>query len=180
MASENLGCNSQVYKNIVRDEKSGLIREIGGNAVWSLSSCKPGFGIDQLRDNNLEVYWQSDGTNPHLVNIFFNRKTTIKLVLLYMDFTSDESYTPSKISIRAGNHYQDLQEIELLELDRPSGWLPVYLRDNAAPVRAFHLQIAIILNHQNGRDSHLRQCKIYCPVNNYNVSAITDLSNFCR
>lgn len=31
----------------------------------------PGFGVDQLRDDNLETYWQSDGSQPHLVNIQF-------------------------------------------------------------------------------------------------------------
>ncbi|MEJ1286164.1 hypothetical protein NN561_017168 [Cricetulus griseus] len=32
---------------------------------------RPGFGVDQLRDDNLETYWQSDGSQPHLVNIQF-------------------------------------------------------------------------------------------------------------
>lgn len=32
--------------------------EIGNNAVWSLSSAKPGYGIEKLRDDNLETYWQ--------------------------------------------------------------------------------------------------------------------------
>lgn len=81
-------------------ERTGTVREIGSQAVWSLSSCKPGqlqtrctvccvhtvmrlviltlllhtcagFGVDQLRDDNLETYWQSDGSQPHLVNIQF-------------------------------------------------------------------------------------------------------------
>ncbi len=33
-------------------------QEIGSQAVWSLSSAKPGFGVEQLRDDNLETYWQ--------------------------------------------------------------------------------------------------------------------------
>ena len=32
--------------------------EIGGRAVWSLSSSKPGFGISQLRDDSTDTYWQ--------------------------------------------------------------------------------------------------------------------------
>ena len=32
--------------------------EIGSFAVWSLSSCKPGFGVAQLRDGSKETYWQ--------------------------------------------------------------------------------------------------------------------------
>lgn len=56
-----------IFKNDIKNE----VREIGDQAIWSLSSCKPGFGIDQLRDDNFDTYWQSDGPQPHLVNIQF-------------------------------------------------------------------------------------------------------------
>ncbi|CAH7297233.1 Anapc10 [Phodopus roborovskii] len=92
-------------------ERTATVREIGSQAVWSLSSCKPGFGVDQLRDDNLETYWQSDGSQPHLVNIQFRRKTTVKTLCIYADYKSDESYTPSKISVRVGNNFHNLQEI---------------------------------------------------------------------
>src|SRR5438105_559469 len=36
-------------------------------AVWSLSSAKPNFGVQQLRDSNLDTYWQSDGLHPHFI-----------------------------------------------------------------------------------------------------------------
>ena len=88
-------------------------REIGGDAVWTLSTAKPGNGVEQLRsarphlpparaalclartarpgvarppltaaptgrrarrDNNTDTYWQSDGPQPHLVNIQFHKK----------------------------------------------------------------------------------------------------------
>uniref|UniRef100_A0A8C3MC40 Anaphase-promoting complex subunit 10 n=1 Tax=Geospiza parvula TaxID=87175 RepID=A0A8C3MC40_GEOPR len=94
-------------------ERTGTVREIGSQAVWSLSSCKPGFGVDQLRDDNLETYWQSDGSQPHLVNIQFRRKTTVKTLCIYADYKSDESYTPSKISVRVGNNFHNLQEIRV-------------------------------------------------------------------
>ncbi|KAH0616014.1 hypothetical protein JD844_026759 [Phrynosoma platyrhinos] len=95
-------------------ERTGTVREIGSQAVWSLSSCKPGFGVDQLRDDNLETYWQSDGSQPHLVNIQFRRKTTVKTLCIYADYKSDESYTPSKISVRVGNNFHNLQEIRFI------------------------------------------------------------------
>jgi anaphase-promoting complex subunit 10 len=40
-----------------RDDESEK-REIGKLAVWSVSSAKPGNGVDLLRDSNLETYWQ--------------------------------------------------------------------------------------------------------------------------
>ncbi|XP_036168635.1 anaphase-promoting complex subunit 10 isoform X2 [Myotis myotis] len=177
-------------------ERTGTVREIGSQAVWSLSSCKPGFGVDQLRDDNLETYWQSDGSQPHLVNIQFRRKTTVKTLCIYADYKSDESYTPSKISVRVGNNFHNLQEIrgpifpmdlhaagviealvpakarqkrgensKQLELVEPSGWIHVPLTDNhKKPTRTFMIQIAVLANHQNGRDTHMRQIKIYTPV----------------
>ena len=30
------------------------VREVGGRATWSLSSCKPGFGVEQLRDDRCD------------------------------------------------------------------------------------------------------------------------------
>ncbi|CAH2301098.1 anaphase-promoting complex subunit 10 [Pelobates cultripes] len=146
-------------------KRTGTVREIGAQAVWSLSSCKPGFGVDQLRDDNLETYWQSDGSQPHLVNIQFRRKTTVKALCIYADYKSDESYTPSKISVRVGNNFHNLQEIRQLELVEPSGWIHVPLTDaHKKPIRTFMIQIAVLANHQNGRDTHMRQIKVFTPV----------------
>jgi hypothetical protein len=36
-------------------------------------------------------------------------QVSIKEIGIYCDFKLDESYTPSKISIRAGTHFHDLQ-----------------------------------------------------------------------
>ena len=44
-------------------------REVGDLAVWTLSSAKHGNGVDQLRDDLITTFWQSDGHQPHLVNI---------------------------------------------------------------------------------------------------------------
>lgn len=157
----------------LEEEKSGRLREVGSQAVWSLSSCKPGFGVDQLRDNCLDTYWQSDGPQPHLVNIQFRRKTTIEFVSIYADYKLDESYTPNRISVRAGNHFHDLQEVELMELSEPSGWVVIPLKDsNETPIRAFLIQIAVLSNHQNGRDTHIRQIKVHSPVQNSTVSVL--------
>ncbi|NXW49315.1 APC10 protein, partial [Nyctiprogne leucopyga] len=147
-------------------ERTGTVREIGSQAVWSLSSCKPGFGVDQLRDDNLETYWQSDGSQPHLVNIQFRRKTTVKTLCIYADYKSDESYTPSKICKLFLNVLLFLscfwQQLELVE---PSGWIHVPLTDtHKKPIRTFMIQIAVLANHQNGRDTHMRQIKVYTPV----------------
>ncbi|GFN77763.1 anaphase-promoting complex subunit 10 [Plakobranchus ocellatus] len=152
--------------DIFKDEREGRLREVGNQAVWSLSSCKPGFGVDQLTDESNDTYWQSDGPQPHTVSIQFRRKTTVKDICLYADYKADESYTPNRLSIRAGNHFNDLCDIEQVELCEPSGWVCIPLKDSHdKPIRTFMIQIAVLSNHQNGRDTHIRRIKIRSPVN---------------
>ena len=144
-------------------------REVGDQAVWSLSTAKPGNGVDQLRDDNSDTYWQSDGPQPHLVNIQFHSKMRLHEIRIYTDFKLDESYTPSKISIRAGTTFHDLQEIHVEELNEPSGWVTILPprpegEGGAENVLRTHfIQVAILANHQNGRDTHIRQIKICAP-----------------
>lgn len=114
----------------------------------------------------MDTYWQSDGQLPHLVNIQFQRKTTINQIYIYTDYKLDESYTPSRISIRSGTHFNDLQEVEIIDLSEPTGWVNIPIKDirDNNPIRTFMIQIAVISNHQNGRDTHMRQIKIHSPV----------------
>ncbi|XP_042398746.1 anaphase-promoting complex subunit 10-like isoform X2 [Zingiber officinale] len=142
------------------------LREMAKNAAWSVSSYKPGNNVLSLRDDNLDTYWQSDGAQPHLVNIQFQKKVKLQLVILYVDFKLDESYTPSKISIRAGDGFHNLKEIKTVELMKPVGWVHISLSGNDPRetfINTFMLQVAILSNHLNGRDTHIRQIKIYGP-----------------
>lgn len=153
-------------KVILKHTLKKNLREIGHQAIWSLSSCKPGFGVEQLRDGNIDSYWQSDGPQPHLVNINFRRKTLVQNVCIFVDYKTDESYTPSKISIRAGNSLDSLKQIDVIELEEPTGWLVVPVGGSSEkPLKTFMIQIAILMNHQNGRDTHLRQIKLHAPPN---------------
>mmetsp|Transcript_968 Transcript_968/g.1372 ORF Transcript_968/g.1372 Transcript_968/m.1372 type:complete len:183 (+) Transcript_968:30-578(+) len=160
-------------------------REIGNEAAWTLSSAKPGNGVDQLRDGNFETFWQSDGVQPHLINIQFYKKMRIKELKLYCDFKRDESYTPNKISIRAGTGFHDLREVQQVELDEPDGWISAELCVKASDsggtpsfLRAHVVQIAILSSHQNGRDTHVRQVKIYGPRQASTKGFGTELTNF--
>lgn len=91
-------------------------------------------------------------------------------IYIYTDYKLDESYTPSRISIRVGTHFSDLQEIEVVVLSEPSGWVHIPVKDiREKPIRMFMIQIAVTSNHQNGRDTHLRQIKIHSPTNNHSI-----------
>lgn len=130
-----------------------------------LKFSNAGFGVEQLRDNCMDTYWQSDGQLPHLVNIQFQRKTAISHIYIYTDYKLDESYTPSRISVRCGTHFNDLREIEMIDLTEPTGWVSVPVSGpQSRTLRAFMVQIAVISNHQNGRDTHMRQIKIHSPI----------------
>ncbi|EFA75026.1 anaphase promoting complex subunit 10 [Heterostelium album PN500] len=164
----NNGANQNKDQQILAKESiDSIMREfiglvdIGKNATWTLSSAKPGFGIEQLLDENLSTYWQSDAPQPHTINIQFNRRYEIESLLLYTDFKEDESYTPSKISIKIGSTFHDLEEIINTDLEEPNGWINIpLLNEKQKPLRANLLQISIIANHQNGRDTHVRQIKV--------------------
>ncbi|XP_022184239.2 anaphase-promoting complex subunit 10 [Nilaparvata lugens] len=172
----------------IKEDSEGKVREVGGQAIWSLSSCKPGFGVDQLRDDCMDTYWQSDGQLPHLVNIQFRRKTTVKEICIYTDYKLDESYTPSRISIRAGTNFSDLQEVEVTDLTEPTGWVVMPVKDiHERPIRTFMIQIAVISNHQNGRDTHMRQIKVNSPADSrampfheHGQFVTVDMQQFCH
>ncbi|KAL3797243.1 hypothetical protein HJC23_004535 [Cyclotella cryptica] len=180
-------------------------REIGPLAHWSLSTSKPGNGVDQLRDSSLETYWQSDGLQPHYINIQFPRRQTVSAIAIYMDFNLDESYTPKKFKVRVGTTFHNLEEVRVVEVREPCGWcvvplwrkwgedvldsildpdggdsdedvieedddrgrrrrkkhhVPVWKRK---PMRTHFVQIGIAAMHQNGRDTHVRQVKVFGP-----------------
>ncbi|KAF9582440.1 hypothetical protein BGW38_000212 [Lunasporangiospora selenospora] len=103
--------------------------EIGRRAIWSLSSAKFNHGIEMLRDNNLDTYWQSEGNQPHLVNMLFEKKTPVQQLSFYIDVKQDESYTPQRVSVRAGTSYNDLKELISVDIDPITGWVNINLED---------------------------------------------------
>ena len=54
-----------------------------------------------------------------------------------------------------------------MELTEPAGWIHLRLhRPGESPdegLRAYLVQLAVLSNHQNGRDTHVRQLKIFGP-----------------
>ena len=162
-------------------------RELGSDAVFTISSSKPGNGVEQIRDNNLETYWQSDGSFPHLINIQFLRKTTISKLCIYLDYNLDESYTAKKVSICSGTCMHDLVDTKTVELNEPIGWVVIPLRDpcmsseyieSGGHLRAHLIQIKILSMHQNGRDTHIRQVKILGPRESSKVMANFNYDSF--
>ena len=107
-------------------ERVNQVREMT-EAVWSLSTAKPGNGVAQIMDSSPDTYWQSDGPQPHLINIHFAKRKGICEVAFYLDYSLDESYTPQRIGIKAGVTFHDLEEIKVVEMNEPVGWISVPL-----------------------------------------------------
>ena len=136
--------------------------------MWHISGARPGNGVDCVLDDSLETFWQSDGVAPHMVFVQFLRRTSVAEVCIYVDFKIDESYTPRKLALRAGTTHHDLEEVRVLELDRPSGWVRIPVGDPRGRglqryLRTWYLQIVIYSMHQNGRDTHIRCLKVMGP-----------------
>lgn len=148
-----------------------------------MSTAKPGNGVAALRSPDTSLFWQSDGPQPHLLSIHFFKLVEIVHMRIYLDFESDESYTPTKIQFLAGMGVHDIQDFAEMSFEQPTGWIDVDF-SNVGPIepgeddddaeaakeidwsrrpllRAFLVQVRILENHQNGKDTHLRAVQLF-------------------
>lgn len=85
------------------------------------------------------------------------------------------------MAIRSGTTMHDLTDICTIELNDPVGWVTIPLRDPGskdAPLRTHLLQVKILSMHQNGRDTHIRQLKVFGPRASPSVMTGYKLSDF--
>lgn len=85
----------QETKTEVSDLDYVTCREIGREAVWSLSSAKPGNGVDQLRDESIETYWQSGAYSTH--NNYVPMNTNANPT--WFHFVVDLRFAPCRVRI---------------------------------------------------------------------------------
>ncbi len=145
-------------------------RDIGEYGIWSLSSSKSGNSVEQLRDDNINTFWQSDGLQPHFLIVQFLKKFRVNEIWFYLDYKTDESYTPSRISIQIENSFNELIEIKLIDFEEPAGWFKITLEERNSKgevikpyIKTMQLKINILQNTHNGRDTHVRCLKIFSP-----------------
>lgn len=148
------------------------LKEISSLASWTVSSAKPDCGISALRSTRLDHFWQSDDPQPHCVSIHFFKLVQIVHIRVLLDFESDESYTPTKLQFWAGMGAHDMHEFSELALAQPQGWIDVDFSkvgpmgqgqdwESGPVLRAFLVQVRIIENHQNGKDTRLRGIQLF-------------------
>jgi len=92
--------------------------------------------------------------------IEFPSKKRISEIWLYLDYKTDESYTPSKISIRIENSFNEMIEIKTVDYDEPVGWYQITLEEKNSESEIYKpyvitstVQIMILQNNHNGRDT---------------------------
>lgn len=170
----------QVYYNKGLEELEALkLLDLTPLANWKLSSFKPGFGLPQLRADTPESYWQSDGSNginnmnagtsdqlvvPHSITIQFAKRVSLERISIFTNFSLDESYTPSRIQIFAGNSDGwDLSEVCTVTFNKPIGWSHIIfnrIRQDGV-LKCFVVKLKILANHQDGKDSHIRAIRCF-------------------
>ncbi|KAL3436574.1 galactose-binding domain-like protein [Aspergillus tetrazonus] len=106
---------------------SNDLREISSLASWTVSTHKPGCGVAALRNPDHSQYWQSDGPQPHTLTLHFFKLVAVVKIRVYLDFSLDESYTPTKMIFLAGMGGNDLVEFATWEGEGPCGWVDVPL-----------------------------------------------------
>ncbi len=149
------------------------LREISSLASWTVSTCKPGCGVAALRSPSTSQFWQSDGPQPHLLNIHFFKLVPIVKLRVYLDFELDESYTPTRMVFLAGMGMYDLTEFAEWTGGEPTGWVDISLEgvgpvtdgldgeSNGAVLKCMVVQVRVCENHQNGKDTHVRGVQLF-------------------
>lgn len=117
---------------------------------------------------NLGIFYcsRSDGPQPHKLTAYFVKRVGIRDIRFFVDYNEDESYTPTKIIFKSGTSENNLVEFATMSLDNPVGWQQVPItgaggEPDGNTLISYVLQMQILENHQNGKDTHLRGIKIY-------------------
>ena len=117
--------------SIVLDLTLKHIQEIGSSGIWTVSSSKPAHGVANLRDGNLDTYWQSDGGTPHSILVEFGERVLVSHVALYLDYGLDESYTPQHIVLKAGLQEPELTDVLQGTVKKATGWLIIDIQQES-------------------------------------------------
>lgn len=135
-------------------------------AHWKPSSFKVGNSIDNALDDNPETFWQSDGIQPHQLDISFSKRIEIVLIAFYFSLIADESYTPRLVKIYVGHGPSDALFYKTLEVRNVNGWVALTFEDNRRSdslLKCQFIKIVFPVNHENGKDTHLRGIRIFAP-----------------
>ncbi|SCU88026.1 LANO_0D00848g1_1 [Lachancea nothofagi CBS 11611] len=135
-------------------------------AFWKASSQKDGNPISHALDDNAQNFWQSDGAQPHSIEASFSKRVEIVQLAFFLSLAIDESYTPQILKVYAGHSSSDSTLYKTLDVRNVNGWVVLTFADNRPQdklLKCQYLRIDIPVNHENGKDTHLRGIRVYTP-----------------
>lgn len=159
---------------------------ISNLAYWKASSFKTSNPIENVINDDPESYWQSDGSQPHIVDIYFSKRIELALLAVFFGFEIDESYSPKVVKLYVGDSISDLIYYEEWYVGKITQW---YIKKFPSledtdgkqniPIKCHVLRLAFPVNHDNGKDTHLRGVRIFTRDNNNNriLSMIANNAN---
>ncbi|EJS43855.1 doc1p [Saccharomyces arboricola H-6] len=135
-------------------------------ALWKPSSFKLGNPVEFALDDSYDTFWQSDGGQPHQLDILFSKRMDICVMALFFSMIADESYAPSLVKVYVGHSSSDVTFYKMLEVRNVNGWVALRFPDNRDGDQLLKCQFIRLLfpvNHENGKDTHLRGIRLYVP-----------------
>ncbi|CAA98261.2 Anaphase-promoting complex subunit 10 [Caenorhabditis elegans] len=140
------------------------LRDITEEARISLSSVAHCGGVDELLHESSELAWRTNMSPPHRALFTFSKKTDISYVMLFLDYSRDESYCPQEVRIDLGDGTNDWWLKMYRRVDQPKGWVKIPIHDAFGnPLRVMSLQMTIMKNHEKGRDCVVRHFRVLGP-----------------
>ncbi|OAG31912.1 anaphase-promoting complex subunit 1 [Nematocida displodere] len=116
-----------------------------------VSTFKLGHGPNELFSDSAEKYWHTDGNLPHHIELEFSEIRHLQEIHLTLGHIQDKSYIPKEIDIRCGKTRDTITSIKKVTIsDKTSSAIIPVDRD------CCHLQMVILSNHQEGKDSRIR------------------------
>lgn len=120
-----------------------------------LSSFKRDHGLKELLSPDVSEFWSTDGNLPHFVKLSFKKRTYVDHIQFVLSYFKDDSYTPEKIDVFAGDTTDTIERVFSLSLFEPEGAVLLMVKNYV-----FYIYAVISANHQEGRDSHIRYLKV--------------------
>ena len=144
------------------------LQDITKSALWSVSTTKAGYEIGAMFDGHSDTFWQSDSIPPHFIMAQFPKKTYLTKLSLHINIQLDETYTPVEIILHVGDDPNILTELrkEAISLENQSAWIDIPL-----DVSTIFLKIEISKNLQGGKDTRIRQIKLWGGPQSYCVDS---------
>ncbi|KNH03730.1 Anaphase-promoting complex (APC) subunit 10 [Perkinsela sp. CCAP 1560/4] len=179
--------------------------EIGQRGRWMASSSKRGHSVAAVRSldavksdfrtfakdttpppfaweayvaqRSPTEYWQSEGKLPHFIKCAFEGVVRITQIAVYLDFPTDQSYTPLHLTVHWGMSPFELFPMDStsahqfdVEISEPSGW--IFLLSDGPIVNgeghcstpllvARCVTLAVLKNHRGGNDTRIREVRVY-------------------